>query len=126
MELKDVITKAKVTIEESEQAFHAGFGEISDRQLFDLFVTLKEYYSGIKLQASENGEHPESRQRRENKLQSIRDIRKVIKDGNEKYVERLNILADLLTDLNATGNRLVELAIQIRDILLKKTKGTSE
>lgn len=126
MQLKDVITKAKVTVEEAERAFHTGFGEISDRQLFDLFVTLKEHYTGTKLPAAQNGERPESRQRRENKLQSIRYIRKVIKDGNEKYVEQLNVLADLLSDLNATGNRLVELAIQIRDLLLKKTTGTSE
>ena len=35
----------------------------------------------------------------------------------EKYAEGLSALADLLTDLNTTGERLIELAIEIRDRL---------
>jgi len=38
-------------------------------------------------------------QKRENDLQSISDITKAIKVGDEKYVKRLNVLADLLTQL---------------------------
>ena len=69
--------------------------------------------------SEQKGEHPESRQPPENKLQSIRDITKAIKDGDEKYVERLNVLADLLSDLNTTFERMVDLVTQIRDSLKK-------
>ena len=69
--------------------------------------------------SEQKGEHPESRPQPENELQSIRDITKAIKDGDEKYVEQLDALADLLFDLNTTAERLVDLAIQIRDSLKK-------
>jgi len=69
--------------------------------------------------SEQNKERPKSRPQPENKLQSIRDITKAIKDGDEKYAEQLDALADLLFDLNTTAERLVDLAIQIRDSLKK-------
>jgi hypothetical protein len=59
--------------------------------------------------SEQKGDHPESRPQPENKLQSIRDITEAIKDGDEKHVERLNVLADLLSDLNTTVERMVDL-----------------
>jgi len=67
----------------------------------------------------QNEERPESRQQPENKLESIRDITRAIKDGDEKYVDRLGVLADLLNDLNTIGERLIDLVTQIRDSLKK-------
>ena len=67
--------------------------------------------------SEQNGEHPESRQPSENKLQSIRDITEAIKDGDEKYVDRLGVLADALADLNVVGKRMIDLLAQIRDSL---------
>ena len=64
-------------------------------------------------------EHPESRPQPENKLESIWDITRAIKDGDEKYAERLGVIADLLSDLNLTCERLAELATEIRDSLKK-------
>jgi len=69
--------------------------------------------------SEQSEELSESRQRHENKSQSIRDITEAIKDGDEKHVERLNVLADLLSDLNTTFERMVELVTQIRDSLKK-------
>ncbi|MBA7480314.1 hypothetical protein ES707_15765 [subsurface metagenome] len=65
----------------------------------------------------QNGVHFESQPKPENKLESIGDINRAIKDGDEKYIERLGILADLLSDLNGIGERLIELATEIRDSL---------
>jgi len=73
----------------------------------------------------QNAERPESRQERENEVRSIREIiermaeamLEAMKAPEEKYAEGLSTLADLLTDLNATGERLIELAIEIRDRL---------
>jgi len=71
----------------------------------------------------QSGERPESRKRREDKLKSIRDTTAaIIKDHDDKYVKRLGILADLLNDLNTTGERLIELAIEIRDRLQPPAK----
>jgi len=69
--------------------------------------------------SEQNEEHLESRQQPENKLQSIRDITRAIKEGDEKYIDRLGLLTDLLSDLNTTFERLIDLAIQIRDSLKK-------
>ena len=65
----------------------------------------------------QNGEHQESRPQPEKKLQSIRDIGKAIKEGDKEYVDRLNVLADSLSDLNTLGERLIDLLTQIRDSL---------
>jgi len=73
----------------------------------------------------QSGERPESRQERENEVRSIREIIERMAEGmleamkapEEKYAEGLSALADLLTDLNTTGERLIELAIEIRDRL---------
>lgn len=72
----------------------------------------------------QNKEHPKSQPQPENKLQSIRDINKSIKEGDEKYADRLGVLADLLSDLNATGEQLIHLLIEIRDRLPEKATST--
>ena len=64
-------------------------------------------------------ERSESRQERENELRSLRSIPEAMKAPEEKYAEGLSTLADLLADLNTTSERLVELAIEIRDFLKK-------
>ena len=68
---------------------------------------------------SELGEHPESRQRRENKLQQIQDLSNVIKEGNRQYMDWFDVLSKQLSDLNTNAERLIDLAIQIKDILKK-------
>jgi len=71
-------------------------------------------------------ERSESRQERENELRSIREIiermAEAMKALEEKHAEGLSTLADLLTDLNATGERLIELGIEIRDRLQPPAK----
>ena len=67
----------------------------------------------------QNVEHPKNQHTPENKMQSIRELNEAIKDGDEKYIDRLNVIADLLSDLNTIFERLVDLAIQIRDSLKK-------
>lgn len=52
-------------------------------------------------------DHSESRPQPENKLQSVWDITRAIKDGDEKYVDRLCILADLLLDVNASLKKII-------------------
>lgn len=55
--------------------------------------------------------------RRGNKFQSIGELTETIKDGDEKYISRLGILTDLLSDSNRTCESLVELAVEIRNRL---------
>jgi len=78
----------------------------------------------------QNAERPESRQERENELRSIREIiermaeamLEAMKAPEEKYAEGLTALADLLTDLNTTAERLIKVAIEIRDRLQPPAK----
>lgn len=70
--------------------------------------------------SEQNREHPESRQQPENDLQSIRDINKAIEDGDEKYIERLDVLVELLSALNSCVERMLGLATEIRDSLKKR------
>ena len=73
--------------------------------------------------SEQNKERPKSRPQPENKSQSIRDITKAIKDGDEKYADRLGDISDsisnLISELNGIGESLVKLLIEIRDRLPK-------
>ena len=72
----------------------------------------------------QNEEHPESRQH-ENKSQSIRDINKAIKDGDEKYIDRLSVLADLLSDSNANLEKMIGIGISLENHLREIREGIS-
>lgn len=65
----------------------------------------------------QKGEHPESRPQPENKLESIRDVNRAIKEGDEKYAERLGILADLLLDGNANLEKMIGIGISLENHL---------
>ena len=58
--------------------------------------------------SEQKGEHPESRQPPENKLQSIRDITKAIKDGDEKYRGQVGIKpGGLNSNLHLVKGRII-------------------
>ncbi len=65
----------------------------------------------------QNEEHPESRQQPENSLESIGEINRAIKDGDEKYTERLGILADLLLDVNASLEKIISIETSLENHL---------
>ncbi|MBW2605323.1 MAG: hypothetical protein JRE28_13600 [Deltaproteobacteria bacterium] len=52
-------------------------------------------------------DHSESRPQPENKLESIRDISRAIKEGEDEYAERLSVLVDLLSDVNASLEKII-------------------
>ncbi|TKJ35807.1 MAG: hypothetical protein CEE38_14480 [Planctomycetes bacterium B3_Pla] len=62
--------------------------------------------------SAQNRERPESRQRRKDKLQAIRNMTEAVKEGDKEYVKQLRAFAGLLADLNRTGERLIDVAIQ--------------
>jgi len=63
----------------------------------------------------QNEEHLESRQQPENKLQSIHDITEANKNGDEEYVDRLNILAELLSDSNANLEKIIGIGTSLEN-----------
>ncbi|MBA7536926.1 hypothetical protein ES705_29192 [subsurface metagenome] len=52
-------------------------------------------------------EQPESRSQPENKLESIRDITRAVKDGDNEYVSRLDVIVNLLMDGNANLEKII-------------------
>lgn len=67
--------------------------------------------------SEQNEEHPESRQQPENKLQSIRDMNRAIREGDEKYIDRLDVLADLLSDSNANLKKMIGIGTSLENHL---------
>lgn len=65
----------------------------------------------------QNGEHPESRQQPENKLESIRDITRAIEDGEKEYADRLGVIADLLLDVNASLEKIISIETSLENHL---------
>ena len=55
----------------------------------------------------QNEVHFESRPQPENKLESIRDITRAIEDGDKEYINRLDVIADLLTDSNVNLEKMI-------------------
>ena len=68
-------------------------------------------------------DHSESRPQPENKLESIWDITRAIKDGDEKYAERLGILADLLSETNANLVDMISIETSVNNHLRKIRAG---
>ncbi len=62
-------------------------------------------------------DHSESRPQPENKLESIWDITRAIKDGDEKYAERLGIIAGLLSDSNANLEKMIGIGTSLENHL---------
>ena len=65
----------------------------------------------------QTGECSESWRQREKQLESIRDINRAIKDGDEKYAVRLDVLAELFSDGNANLKRLIEIGTSLENHL---------
>jgi len=65
-----------------------------------------------------SGERPERRQRRKDKLQANRNMTEAVKEGDKEYIKQLKAFAGLLADLIATGEQLIDVAVQstIRDM----------
>jgi len=70
--------------------------------------------------SKQNGKCSESWRQRRDGLRSISDMARAIKEGDEKYAGRLDVLAELLSDSNANLKRLIEigtsLEIHLREI----------
>ena len=60
-------------------------------------------------------EHPESRPKPENKLESVWDITRAIKDGDKEYMEHLVVIADLLSDSNAKLERMISIETSLEN-----------
>jgi len=63
----------------------------------------------------QNGENSESRPQPENKLESIRDVTRAIEDGDEKYIGRLAVIADLLSDVNENLEKLISIGTSVNN-----------
>ena len=70
-----------------------------------------------------NGEHPKDRPQPENKLESICDITRAIKDGDKEYMGRLGIIADLLLDTNAHLEKIIGIGTLIESHLMEIRAG---
>ena len=73
----------------------------------------------------QNGEHSESRPKPENKLESIRDITRAIEDGDEEYMDRLGVIADLFSDSNANLEKMIGIGTSLENHLREIRAGVA-
>ena len=70
-------------------------------------------------------EHSESRSQPGTKLESIWDVTRAIKDGDKEYMNRLGVIADLLSDSNANLEKMIGIGTLLENHLREIQVGIS-